>query len=354
MIHIDGGQKSGSGTIVRFAVGLATLLGEELHLTNIRAKREKPGLRPQHLKSIQALKQICQGTLDGGEIGSMEIWFKPGGEVKSGYYEWDIGTAGSTTLLAMTLLPAACFSPGTMSFKICGGLFQDFAPSTYHMQYVLFPVLGKMGITARLSIVRPGYVPRGGGIIQVEIEPVTGKIKPIRLSSQGDVTGIEGFALSSHLKQRRVSERMAEKCSQLLKSNGYDARIEIVNDTTALQRGAALALYAKTSSGCIIGADRAGKPGRTSEDIGEYVAKNLLEDLATGATVDRYLADQLIFYAALADGVSQFRIPMLTEHVETNLWLVESMLGAKTEVNKNMVTVQGIGYYPSGHRESSV
>jgi RNA 3'-terminal phosphate cyclase (ATP) len=188
----------------------------------------------------------------------------------------------------------------------------------------------------------------------VEIEPVTGKIKPIRLSSQGDVTGIEGFALSSHLKQRRVSERMVEKCSQLLKSNGYDARIEIINDATALQRGAALAIYAKTSSGCIIGADRAGKPGRTSEDIGEYVAKNLLEDLATGATVDRYLADQLIFYAALADGVSQFRIPRLTEHVETNLWLVESMLGARIEVNKNMVTVQGIGYYPSGHRESSV
>ena len=53
MIHIDGGQKSGSGTIVRFAVGLATLLGEELHLTNIRAKREKPGLRPQHLSQYR-------------------------------------------------------------------------------------------------------------------------------------------------------------------------------------------------------------------------------------------------------------------------------------------------------------
>ena len=162
MIHVDWAQKSGSGTIVRFAVGLATLLGEELHLTNIRAKREKPGLRPQHLKSIQALQQICQGTLDGGKIGSNEIWFKPGGNVKSGYYEWDIGTAGSTTLLAMTLLPAACYSQGTMSFKICGGLFQDFAPSAYHMQYVLFPVLERMGITARLSIIRPGYVRRGG------------------------------------------------------------------------------------------------------------------------------------------------------------------------------------------------
>ncbi len=92
MIHIDGSQKSGSGTIARFAVGLATLLGEELHLTNIRAKRPKPGLRPQHLKSMQALQQICRGSLSGGEVGSSEIRFKPGGEVRGGRYEWDIGT----------------------------------------------------------------------------------------------------------------------------------------------------------------------------------------------------------------------------------------------------------------------
>ena len=69
--------------------------------------------------------------------------------------------------------------------------------------------------------------------------------------------------------------------------------------------------------------------------------------MATGATVGRYLADQLIFYAALADGVSEYRIPRLTEHVEANLWLVESILGAGTEVNKNLVKIQGIGYYPT-------
>ncbi len=347
MIYVDGAQKSGSGTIVRFAVGLATLLGEELHLTNIRAKREKPGLRPQHLKAIQALQQICQGTLEGGEVGSKEIRFRPGGEVKGGYYEWDIGTAGSTTLLVMTLLPAACFARETVSLKISGGLFQDFAPSAYHMQYVLFPLLNKMGITVRLSIIRPGYVPRGGGIIEVELEPVRERIKPVNLVRQGNVVGIEGIALSSHLKERRVSERMLAKCSEVLKSNGYTAQIEIVHDTLALQKGAALAIYAKTSSGCIIGAGRAGELRRTSEDIGGYVARSLMEDLATGATVDRYSADQLILYAALADGVSQYRIPRLTEHVETNLWLVESILGAKIEVNKNLVRIQGVGYYPS-------
>ncbi len=347
MIYVDGAQKSGSGTIVRFAVGLAALLGEELHLANIRAKREKPGLRPQHLKAVQALQQICQGSLDGGKVGSREIRFKSGGDIRGGHYEWDIGTAGSSTLLAMTLLPPASFAKGAMSFKISGGLFQDFAPSAYHMQHVLLPTLSKMGITARLSIIRPGYVPRGGGIMEVTVKPVVGKIKPVRLVSQGDVNKIEGIALSSHLKERRVSERMAEKCREVLKANGYSAHIETVYDTQALQRGAALIIYAETSSGCIIGADRAGEPRRTAEEIGQYAAKSLVEDLATGATVDRYLADQLIFYAALADGASEYRVPMLTEHVETNLWLAESMLGARTEVNKNLVRIQGIGYHTS-------
>jgi RNA 3'-terminal phosphate cyclase (ATP) len=212
------------------------------------------------------------------------------------------------------------------------------------MHYVFLPVLNKMGINAKLSIVRPGYVPRGGGIIEVKVEPLTEKIKPIRLPNQGEVVGIEGVALSSHLKERRVSERMVEKCNQVLKSSGYRAQIEAVYDTLAFQRGAALAVYAKTNTGCIIGADRAGEPRRTSEDIAKYVARNLVEDLATGATVDRYLADQLIFYAALADGVSEYRIPRLTEHVETNLWLVETILGVKTAVDNNLVRIQGMGY----------
>ncbi len=349
MITVDGAEKSGSGTIVRFAVALASLLGEELHLTNIRAKREKPGLRPQHLKAIEALRDICHGSLNGGKVGSKQIWFKPGGRAKGGYYEWDIGTAGSTTLLVMTLLPSALFSTGAIRFRISGGLFQDFAPSAYHMQFVLFPILKRVGITAKLRVIRPGYVPRGGGIIEVDIEPVAGKIKPIGLTEQGSVTRIQGIALSSHLEQRRVSERMIQKCSELLKAKGYTVQIDGVHDTLARQRGAALTIYARASSGCIIGADRAGAPGRMSEDIGKYVARNLMEDLATGATVDRYLADQLVLYAALADGISEYRIPRLTEHVETNLWLVESVLGAKTEVRENLVRIHGIGYAQGGN-----
>lgn len=159
MIHVDGSQKSGSGTIVRYAVGLAALLGEELRLTNIRAKRDKPGLRHQHLSAIKAVASLCRGTLEGGRVGSGEIVFNPRHAIGEGCFEWDIGTAGSTTMLAISILPAACFASGRVTCRISGGLFQDFAPSAFHIQHALLPTLRRMGLRAQLKILRPGYVP---------------------------------------------------------------------------------------------------------------------------------------------------------------------------------------------------
>ncbi len=345
MIHVDGSQKSGSGTIVRYAVGLAALLGEELRLTNIRARRDKPGLRHQHLTSIQAVADICRGALEGDRVGSGEITFRPRRAIAGGHFEWDIGTAGSTTMLALTILPAVCFASGPVTCRISGGLFQDFAPSAYHIQYALLPILRKMGLRAQLEILRPGYVPKGGGAIELKATPVGAKLIPLELQYQGKITKIEGVALSSHLKDRKVSERMATECQRILRSGRLSASIESVDDTTASQAGAALALFAYTDAGSIIGADRAGAPRRTSEEIGRYVARSLMEDLASGAAVDRFLADQFIFFAALARGTNRYRIPKITEHVETNLWLVESILGVKTKITKDlMIEVEGVGY----------
>ncbi len=346
MIYIDGSAKSGSGTIVRYAVALSSLLGEELHINNIRAKRDKPGLRPQHLASVIACARMCGAHVEGAAVNSRELIYKPGRRIKGGHYQWEIGTAGSATLLVMTLLPLALFADEETVIRISGGLFQDFAPSAHHVQHVLFPTLGKMGIKVELEIIRPGYVPRGGGIIQVNIKPVGSAMKPLRLLKPGKVKEVTGFALSSHLREQRVSQRMAEECQKVLAQEGYHARIETLWDETALQAGASLAVWAETDSGCLLGSDQAGKRGRSSENIGRYVARNLSVDLKTGATVDRYWADQWIIYAALAGGATEYIIPSLTEHVDANLWLVEK-LGAKTRLEGNTLHVEGIGY--TGH-----
>lgn len=345
MIEIDGSQKSGSGTILRYAVSLSGLTGQPLHIRNIRAKRDKPGLRPQHLKSVLATAELTDARVDGAELGSKELRFQPNNTIKSGQFCWDIGTAGSTTMLAMTILPLLCFANKESTVTIKGGLFQDFAPSAFHMQHVLFPLLKDMGIEAHLKIIKPGYVPKGSGEIELTIKPIKDKIKPIKLINQGKPINIKGFALSSHLAKRQVSHRMADACKKFLKEAGfYNSDIEIIYDNASVQRGAALAIYAITDTGCAIGSDMAGKIGRSSEYIGEFVANAILEDINSGATVDRHIADQLIIYAALASGRTEYLMPRMTEHIESNLWLIEKMLATKTKIIDNRIVIEGIGF----------
>ncbi len=121
------------------------------------------------------------------------------------------------------------------------------------------------------------------------------------------------------------------------------AEIEAVYEASASQKGANLSVWMETDSGAVIGSDRAGKLGRRSEEIGRYVAESILEDLKTGATVDRYVADQLIPFCAVASGASEYVIPSVTEHVETNLWLVERILGAKTRLDGRHLRIEGVG-----------
>lgn len=345
-MDINGSTGSGSGTIVRYAIALCSLVGTRLHLTNIRAARPKPGLQHQHLKVVEACSRMSTARVAGVSLGSPELTYEPGGEIRGGYYEWDIGTAGSTSMLAMTILLLACFADKETTCRISGGLFQDFAPSAHHMQHVLFPTLRKMGICADLKIVRPGYVPRGAGIIEITAKPLETALKPLILPEQGQVKCIRGIALSSHLRERKVSERMAQECQKVLRARGYKVEIEGVWDETSLQEGASLAVWAETDSGCLIGSDRAGKRGRSSEEIGRYVAESLLEDIASGATVDRYSADQLLIYAALADGVSEYLVPRITDHVSTSLWLIEQF-GAEVERLGHQIKVRGIGLTPT-------
>jgi RNA 3'-terminal phosphate cyclase (ATP) len=327
---------------------LSSLTGRALRIDNIRARRDNPGLRPQHLQTAKAVQEITQSRLSEVDVGSTSLEFQPGGLPVAGDYAWDIGTAGSTTMLASTVLPLAAFADGPCTFLIEGGLFQDFAPSAFHTQYALLPALRKMGFQAGLTIHRPGYVPRGGGRIEIRTTPVKDSLIPLTLSHRFSLERAWGIALSSHLREREVSERMADACRRELKKHRIPSEFRIMFDNTAAQPGAALALFAEDSLGAILGADRAGARGRPSEDIARHVTRSLLQDVQSGATVDRFLADQLILYAALADSSSKYRIPRVTDHVETNLWLVEQFLAAKSALREGLLTIHGAGYRRPG------
>jgi RNA 3'-terminal phosphate cyclase (ATP) len=342
VIELDGSLESGSGTLVRLSVAFAALLGRPLHLVRARAKRAKPGLRPQHVAAVRACAELCDGRAEGVRVGGDELTFLPGPALRAGSFAWDIGTAGSSTMLALGILPLACFAPGPVTARITGGVFQDFAPSPHHMQHVLAPLLARMGARAEVEVVRAGYVPRGAGVIELRVQPAPGGLAALRLDAPGEVRELGGIAFASHLAERRVSARMALACEARLASAGLAARIERVEDSAASHPGASLAVWAVTSTGCRLGADRAGAPRRSSEAIGRFVADQLLADLASHATVDRHLADQLVCFAALARGASRWRAPEPTPHLRTNLALAERF-GVRTRCADGVVDVEGLG-----------
>jgi RNA 3'-phosphate cyclase len=344
VVEIDGSQYSGSGTIVRQAVALAALTGTAIRIYNVRIKRPKPGLRRQHVQAIEAIRQLVDGTTEGATPGAREFVFRPGKPTTGQNFSWDIGSAGSTTALALALLPVLAFASNPVSIVLRGGVFQDFAPSFFHLELVLLPLLRRMGVDVIARMERPGYVPSGGGIWHLAATPARGALQPVRLEAPGDVERIWGIALSSQLKQQSVSDRMADAAKHALGAAGHHADIQVIYDDSALQAGAGLAVFADLSGGARIGADRAGAPGRRSEAIGKYVARALLEDLKTGATLDRYASDQIIPLAALAAGESKFRIPRLSEHVESNAWLGREFLGAEISIAGHEVTVKGVGF----------
>ena len=302
----------------------------------------KPGLRPQHVRSVHACAELCGATVEGVEVGSRTVDFIPGSSIRGGSFEWDIGSAGSATMLALSVLPVACFAAAPVRARIKGGLFQDFAPSPFHMHRVLAPLVGSMGVELSVDVTRPGYVPGGGGVIEMTVIPRHQGLKALVLSAAGQVSDVHGIALSSHLAEQKVSERMASTCEAQIRDAGITCAIERVDDDTAAHAGACLAIWAKSGTGSWFGADRAGKLGRSSEQIGRFVATTFLEDVRSGATVDRHLADQLVLFCALAHGISSYTVPRLTTHLASNLWLV-TQFGARATVDARHVQIHGMG-----------
>ncbi len=334
MIEIDGSQKSGSGTILRLSVALAAILGEPLHIYNIRQNRPQPGLRPQHLEAVLTAAKLCEAELRGAELNSRELWFTPR-KIKGGKIEAEIGTAGSIPMLLMTVLPICAFAENTVHLHVSkGGTDVHHSPTINYMRFVFLPTLKRMGLNATLTVQKYGYYPKGMGEVTLMVEPCT-TLKPILLESFGKIKNVKGVSVCTFLADRRVAERQAKAANQYLRERGYAADIQIVNDkSNPLQKGSSIVLWAETSTSAIIGADAIGEIRKKSETVGKEAAEKLVAELSAKPTVDIHLADMLIPYAALAQGKFAFLTRTISEHLETNIWLAEKILEVKFSVKK--------------------
>jgi RNA 3'-terminal phosphate cyclase (ATP) len=322
MIEIDGSYGEAGGQILRTALSLSCVSGKPFRMFNIRKSRSRPGLMPQHLMCVRALALICGASVRGDAVGSTELIFIPS-EPKPGDYEFDIGTAGSTSLLLQAILPALVFSKKKSSITLTGGTHVPFSPPFYYVSDVFVPMLRRLGIDLNIFVERYGFYPKGGGRIRAEVYP-SGGAKAITLLKKGEfkkITGISGVVKLP----LSIAERQGNAVNEMLSFHGLHAKIDLLS-AEAFGRGTFVFLKAETAE-CIAGFSSLGERGKKAETVGREAAEELISYYYVDACLDPHLADQIVLYLSFADAPSSFTTSRITGHLVTNLWTIEKLTG---------------------------
>lgn len=319
MLQIDGSYGEGGGQIVRTAVALSVSTKTPVEITNIRARRPEPGLKAQHHTAISCMKALCNAKTEGLQIGSSTVRFTPG-EVKSGNYRFDIGTAGSMILVFQPCILCAVHATKPVTITLTGGTDVKWAPSWDYFTNVFLPLLKKMGVSIDFQLRRRGYYPKGGGEASVTIHPCD-NIKPLNLDRTEEFGHVDGNIHIAGLPDH-ISKRMKHAVLRTFMKTNIEPRITI-EKMESISPGTGITLWA-ISDNTILGAAVPGERGVSSEKIGETTADYLIKEIESGATLDIHVIDQLLaFMASVKNRSSSCRVQQLSNHVQTTLWLLQ-------------------------------
>jgi RNA 3'-phosphate cyclase len=326
LIEIDGSYGEGGGQILRTALAFSAIYKRPLIIYRIRAKRKNPGLGHQHLMAVKALAQISGAKVDGSAIGSETLTFIPG-EICPGNYKFEIGTAGSVTLLLQALLLPLCLSQKDSQLTLVGGTHVPWSPPFHYLSEVLFPVLRTMGIAIEARIEKWGWYPKGGGILEVETRP-TPNLKPVTFLERGSLKRIRGISATSHLPKHVGERQRDEALRKIGKGMKVDTEITLLPDVPGNGPGSFLLLVAEFEK-AIAGFSSLGQRGKPAEDVAREAVVSLKDYLESDGCIDPHLADQLVPFLIMAKGHSSLTTNRISEHLLTNLWVVQHFSDVK-------------------------
>ncbi|MEB3759156.1 MAG: RNA 3'-terminal phosphate cyclase [Desulfurococcales archaeon] len=328
---IDGSMGEGGGQILRISLAISAVTGKPVRIYNIRAKRSKPGLRPQHLIAVKALAEISSAEVKGAEIGSTELVFKPG-RIKGGSYRFDIGTAGSVSLVIQAILLPLLFAGEPSNVRLTGGTDVPMAPPIDYMRYVFKSNLRLLGASFDIVLHRRGHYPKGGGVVELTVDKPLQRLRPVKAVERGEILEIRGLShavrLPFHVASRQalaarkyLREKLGEAIPVSIELEHYKKEWD-----PHLGPGSGIVLWANCGK-TILGSDSLGARGKPAERVGEEAASILFEDLSTGMAFDRHMSDMLPVFLAFTGGHSEIGGSRLTSHAETILKVLGILVG---------------------------
>ena len=263
---------------------------------------------------------------------STQLSFSPR-KITNTNLEVNISTAGSTALVLQSLLIIG--TKYNLNIHILGGgTFNLHAPSLIYMQKTLLPVLERMNYKPSIEVVNNGFYPKGGAELKIKTRKTN--LEPLELKERGKLNSVSCYSFAStHLKERKVAERQSETARKLLE----EYEINICNKYVQSPCPGSGILLAAGFENTFLGFDVPGEKQKTAEMVGEEAALGFKTQIDSGATVDEFMADQILPYLALAKGKSQIKIPHLTRHAETNIWLIKQFLNVDFQVKDRIIYV---------------
>lgn len=327
LVKLDGSWGEGGGQVLRTALTLALLTGRPFQLSRIRANRSKPGLRPQHLKAVDAAAAIANAKVVGAEVNSRHITFEPG-EVEPRDLAIDIGTAGSTGLVLQTIhLPLAMRTDRLIRIDLLGGTFNPKAPAFSFLHETWKPFLSAFGMPVSLAMPQTGYYPRGGGRLEALIEPA----RPVAFHKQtrGPLIRIRGTAGVANLPGQIADRMIARAMSRLTNLNQSSACTLSFDKVHWPSRGQGAALtltveHEGSIPASFVGLGERGKPAESVAD--EAVDQLLAFEAVEAAAVDPHSADQILLPLVFAEAESVYTVSEVTEHLRTNVATIRAFL----------------------------
>jgi len=335
-LEIDGSFGEGGGQILRTAITLSCIMKQPINIENIRKNRKKPGLKPQHLTSLSILKKICNADVGQIKIGDTSLKFIPG-HVKSINLKENVGTAGSISLIFQVLIPVIAFCQKKLKLTIIGGTSVLWSPTIDYTQIVLREVYLRMGINCSINIIKRGYYPKGGGIVELEVLP-TKKINSIALNTR-KTKNAKLICTFSKLPFELINNQIKNIKKKLIENN-FIVETKF-NEEPTLDSGSSL-MISSIDNDSIIGIDSLFniKTKTFDLDLDKFIDNNL--------SVDEYLADMLVLPASLARGTTIFQVPNISKHLETNLFVASKITGCKYGIGKLKngyeIRIEGISY----------
>jgi RNA 3'-terminal phosphate cyclase (ATP) len=322
MIVIDGSEGEGGGQILRSALALSLVTGTPFRIDNIRAGRPRPGLMRQHLTAVQAAAQVGQTEVDGAAVGARSVFFRPG-PARGGTYHFQVGTAGSATLVLQTVLPALITAREPATLVLEGGTHNPQSPPFEFLVRAFLPLLGRMGPQVTATLDRPGFYPAGGGRLRVEVTPVAA-LAPLELDSRGDVLARRARAVVANLP-RAIAERELARLARRLEWPAAVFSVETRDDSPGPGNVVLVEIESERVTEVFVGF---GEKAVRAETVADHAVEQTLAYLAAGVPVGPHLADQLVLPLALA-GAGSFRTLTPTGHTFTQLGVVERFLGRR-------------------------